>query len=449
MTNFQNAATLTWQRLSKNHRTAIMGAFALTSAFMLWTPNVVEVTHEVSRKPIEITTEQQSSLADQDSEPFSEPLGEQIDSNAPEFSAPKDELDYELEAEPVKHSHVVAKNELVSAIFSQYGLSSRDMYAMIGVDRSLERVNPGMNLEWQVDDEGKILELRIERSAKTADVYTWQDDKYHFEKIETQGEIQPIFLSGRVTDNFYNAAKSAGLTDGQIITLSNAMQWKFNFGRSARKGDSFAVKVNKEFIDGKPVGRGEVSALLYKSGGKEYTAIKASDGHFYDVKGESLSRAFNRLPTNKRYRISSPFNPNRRHPVTGRVAPHNGTDFATPIGTPIMATGDGVVVKAQKHPLAGNYVVIKHGREYMTRYLHLHRILVKPGQRVTRGQKIALSGNTGRSTGPHLHYELIKHGRPVNAMKVPLPQAAPIAKSERSAFISQAKSVLTALRDQA
>ncbi|WP_235869188.1 peptidoglycan DD-metalloendopeptidase family protein [Veronia nyctiphanis] len=109
------------------------------------------------------------------------------------------------------------------------------------------------------------------------------------------------------------------------------------------------------------------------------------------------------------------------------------------MGTPVLATGDGVVVKATKHSLAGYFVVIKHGREYTTRYLHLSRILVKKGQRVKMGQKIALSGNTGRSTGPHLHYELHKFGRPVNAMKVPLPQASPIPRKEKAGFIAKLK----------
>lgn len=101
----------------------------------------------------------------------------------------------------------------------------------------------------------------------------------------------------------------------------------------------------------------------------------------------------------------------------------------------MLAAGDGVVVKSSKHPLAGNYIVIKHGREYMTRYLHLNKRLVKVGDKVTMGQRIAQSGNTGRSTGPHLHYELIKKNRPVNAMKVPLPQAEPVPSKDRKKYL--------------
>ncbi len=436
-------AANSWQRFPKKHRLSILSLASLTLVALLWRPSSIEIASDL-RKPVDMSTTQRSTLADQNSEP----LGDQIDSDSPEFSAPKDELEQEISLEQQTHRHVIAKDELLGGIFEQYGLTQNDMYSLIAANRSIERINPGMTLEWSLGESGKIVELVLERNVKVADSYIWKDGRYHYQQVETQGEMQPVLLNGRITDSFYNAARSAGLSKGQIITIAKAMQWKFDLGRQAKKGDRFAVQLEREFIDGKAVGRGEIKALLYQSGNKEYAAIQYQDGNFYDEKGQSLARAFDRLPTSKRFRISSPFNPNRKHPITGRVAPHNGTDFATPIGTPIYATGDGVVVKAQKHALAGNYVVIKHGREYMTRFLHLHRILVKKGDTVTRGQKIALSGNTGRSTGPHLHYELIKNSRPVNAMKVPLPQASPVPSNQRARFVTSAESVVSSLRDQ-
>jgi|GEM_PF-1308538 len=436
-------AANSWQRLSKKHRLSILGLMMLTLVALLWRPSSIDLPRD-TRKPLDISSSQKTVLSDQNSEP----LGEQIDSDSPEFSAPKDELEQELSNEQQTHSHVIAKGELLGSIFEQYGLMQNDMYALIGTNKSIERINPGMTLEWSLGEGGKITQLRLERNIKTADLYTWQDGRYHYQQVETSGNFKPVFLSGRINGSFYNSAIAAGLTPGQIQTIAKAMQWKFDLGRQARRGDRFAVQIEREFIDGKAVGKGELKALLYTTGSKEYAAIRFEDSRFYDENGQSLARAFDRLPTSKRYRISSPFNPNRRHPVTGRFAPHNGTDYATPIGTPVYATGDGVVVKAQKHALAGNYIVIKHGREYMTRYLHLHRILVKKGDRISRGQKIALSGNTGRSTGPHLHYELIKNARPVNSVKVPLPQASPVPRSKRNEFTSNAQSVLSVLRDQ-
>lgn len=123
--------------------------------------------------------------------------------------------------------------------------------------------------------------------------------------------------------------------------------------------------------------------------------------------------------------------------VTGRISPHNGTDFATPVGSPIYSTGDGRVVALRDHPYAGKYLVIEHNSVYTTRYLHLSRFLVKKGQQIKRGQKIALSGATGRITGPHLHFEVLVRGRAVDAMKANLPMASSIMPKDRKEFLAR------------
>ncbi|MUK93288.1 murein DD-endopeptidase MepM [Aliivibrio fischeri] len=432
--------------LSKRHKLVLMSLSLFTVVVFIWEPthSISQSLSEPSRSTVTLSSENLQTLADQNSEPV-ETI---FDPNDPEFNAPKDELDKHINAEDIVHSHTVDAGETLGAIFNQYALSISDMYALLDVNKSAANMRVGVDLEWQQDEDGKLTELKIHRNIKDTDVYAWNGEKYTFTQIEEKGEIKPVFLSGRVTSNFYNSARSAGLTPGQIQTLAKQLQWKFDFGKEARKGDRFAVEIDKEFIDGKAVSSGDVKAVLYKNAGRDITLIKHTDGHYYDVQGRSLNRALERYPTHQRFRISSPFNPYRKHPVTGRISPHNGTDFAAPVGTSVYATGDGVVVRALHHPLAGNYIIIKHGREYMTRYLHLSKILVKKGQKVSMGDKIALSGNTGRSTGPHLHYELIKNGRAVNAMKVPLPQASPVKSDERARFKQQAKLTIEALQEQ-
>ena len=432
--------------LSKRHKFMLLSLFLFTCGIFIWNP-----THSLhtsssaqNRNEVSLSSENLQTLADQNSEP----VGTIFEPNDPEFNAPKDELDQQLDAKDILHSHTVASGETLGAIFNQYALPMSDMYSLLDVNKSAANMRVGVGLEWQQDEDGKLTELKIHRNIKNTDVYSWVDDKYKFSQLEEKGEIKPVFLSGRVSSNFYNSARSSGLTPGQIQTLAKQLQWKFDFGKEARKGDKFAVEIDKEFIDGKSVSSGEVKAVLYENGNRDITLIKHTDDHYYDVQGRSLNRALDRFPTHQRFRISSPFDPYRKHPITGRISPHNGTDFAAPVGTSVYATGDGVVVRALHHPLAGNYVIIKHGREYMTRYLHLSKILVKKGQKVSMGDKIALSGNTGRSTGPHLHYELIKNGRAVNSMKVPLPQASPVKESELAHFKQQAKLTIEALRDQ-
>lgn len=432
--------------LSKKHKRVLLLLSLFTMAVFIWEPthDKSQTSSVESRHFVSLSSENLQALADQNSEPV-ETI---FDPKDPEFNAPKDELDKHINAEDIVHSHTVNVGETLGAIFNQYALPMSDMYALLEINKSAANMRVGVKIEWQQDDDGKLTELKIHRNIKDTDVYTWRKGKYHFSQMEEKGEIKPVFLSGRVTSNFYNSARSAGLTPGQIQTLAKQLQWKFDFGKEARKGDRFAVEIDREFIDGKAASSGDVKAVLYKNAGRDITLIKHTDGRYYDAQGRSLNRALDRYPTHQRFRISSPFNPYRKHPITGRVSPHNGTDFATPVGTPVYATGDGVVVRALHHPLAGNYIIIRHGREYMTRYLHLNKILVKKGQKVSMGDKIALSGNTGRSTGPHLHYELIKNGHAVNSMKIPLPQAEPVKISERAHFKQQAKLTIEALQDQ-
>ncbi|MFA0071441.1 peptidoglycan DD-metalloendopeptidase family protein, partial [Vibrio breoganii] len=120
-----------------------------------------------------------------------------------------------------------------------------------------------------------------------------------------------------------------------------------------------------------------------------------------------------------------------------RISPHNGTDFATPVGSPVYSTGDGRVIAIRNHPYAGKYIVIEHNSVYKTRYLHLSRFLVKKGHQVKRGQKIALSGTTGRVTGPHLHFEVLVRGRAVDSMKANLPLASSILPENKGAFLAR------------
>ncbi|MGD6858587.1 MAG: peptidoglycan DD-metalloendopeptidase family protein [Enterobacteriaceae bacterium] len=131
-----------------------------------------------------------------------------------------------------------------------------------------------------------------------------------------------------------------------------------------------------------------------------------------------LTKRFMKIPTFKKFRISSYFDLNRIHPITKQISPHFGIDFATPAGTPVLAVGDGEILVSKKDKIAGNYITINHGYKCFTKYMHLKKIFVKRGQKVKKGEKIALSGNTGRSTGPHLHFEIWIDKIAINPMKI-------------------------------
>lgn len=152
-----------------------------------------------------------------------------------------------------------------------------------------------------------------------------------------------------------------------------------------------------------------------------YSDFSSEEDKSYNNTTIGFRNGFMRFPTIKEFRVSSNFNPRRINPVTGRLVPHQGVDFIVPIGTPVLAVGDGEVLISQNGGAAGNYVAIRHDNQYVTRYMHLKNLLVKPGQQVKRGDRIALSGNTGRSTGPHLHFEVWINHNPVDPLTVKLP----------------------------
>ncbi|WP_158336522.1 peptidoglycan DD-metalloendopeptidase family protein [Buchnera aphidicola] len=151
-----------------------------------------------------------------------------------------------------------------------------------------------------------------------------------------------------------------------------------------------------------------------------YYGILEKNGKFYDNKGYSLITQFLRFPFLKKYRVSSNFNLHRLNPITNKISPHQGIDYAMPIGTPILSIGDGKVIKTKSSTAAGKYIIIRHNIQCITKYMHLKKILVKVGEKVKKGDQIGLSGNTGYSTGPHLHYEVWVNNKVINPNKLVL-----------------------------
>nr|WP_256260895.1 peptidoglycan DD-metalloendopeptidase family protein [Shewanella sp. NIFS-20-20] len=331
----------------------------------------------------------------------------------------------------------ISAGDTLSQLFERAGVDQQTMYQVLEADLTvlaLDTLQPGNTLRFYMDDNHQLTRLELDFSLARQVVFTLVDGSYDVEEIHKQGQWQPKSVSGDIYGSFYVSASKAGLSASQIQRVESILKEKVNFSRDLQAGDRFSVVVSEQYIDGDASGASEILAVDIVNRGKSINAYQFSDGQYYDAKGESLARAFLRTPLVKSYRLSSHFNGNRRHPVTGRLAPHNGTDFATPTGTQVIAPGDGIVSLVTDHRFAGKYIVIDHGNQYRTRYLHLSKSLVRKGQRVTRGQPIALTGNTGRTTGPHLHYEFHINGRAVNAMKAKIPMASRLTKSQMGSF---------------
>ncbi|NIY82948.1 peptidoglycan DD-metalloendopeptidase family protein [Vibrio hepatarius] len=363
-----------------------------------------------------------------------------IDLSIPESEIVADILQTEHQVVNVPdYEYVIQPGDNLSSIFDQLGFGYSELMSVMATDLNylaLDTLKPGHKLRfWRGETSGTLKKMELKFSLVESAVYTRLDDgSFEFKDVKIPGDWKSYALIGEINGSFSTSAHALGLGNNEISQIVTLLKDKVNFGRDLRAGDKFEVVQSKQSVNGTLTGNRELQAVRIVNRGRELTAYLHSDGQYYDKNGDSLQRAFQRQPVVGGYRLSSHFNPHRKHPVTGRVSPHNGTDWATPTGTPIVSTGDGVVVMTRKHPYAGNYVVIQHGSRYKTRYLHLSKILVRKGQKILRGQRIGLAGATGRVTGPHIHYELIDRGRPVNAMKANIPMANSVPKKEMAAF---------------
>ena len=241
-----------------------------------------------------------------------------------------------------------------------------------------------------------------------------------------EAKRQSAVLMGTITRGvFITDAKKAGLSSAHISRIIKIYKGKINFRRDLRRGDSFRVLFDRPSGDK----NARIMAVSFTSGGKTYAMYRAKNGMFYPENGVSptvskktTGSGMWRYPMPNNTKVSSPFNPHRWHPIRGIYRPHYGTDFTAPIGTKVYAPANGTVLKTSyQRGGAGYYIIIKHAGGYSTVYMHLSKALVRTGQKVSQGQVIALSGNTGGSTGPHLHYEVRINGRAVDAMRVDLP----------------------------
>ncbi|WP_286240502.1 peptidoglycan DD-metalloendopeptidase family protein [Neptuniibacter halophilus] len=343
------------------------------------------------------------------------------------------------------YQYIVRKGDTLGKIFERLQLPQKTMYELLETDLNvlaLDNLMPGHTLVFEKQDQA-LLRLELQFSLAHKVVYQRKDDGFEFEEVRLEGDWKEQLVSGEILYSFTGSGQKAGLTQAEAQSITQVLKERVDFRRDIQKGDKFEVLVSRQFIDGEATGNTKVQAIRIKN--RHNISAFLFEDNYYDEKGRNLEKAFQRYPFNGNYRLSSHFNPRRRHPVTGLIRPHNGTDFAMRKGSPVVSTGDGVVSRVVRHKYAGLYIEIKHGQSYKTRYLHLNKSYVVKGQRVKRGQKIAQSGNSGRSTGPHLHFELHKNGRPVNAMKAKIPIAVSLTGKKKAAFKRQLDQYLARL----
>ena len=254
---------------------------------------------------------------------------------------------------------------------------------------------------------------------------------------------KPVSVESRYADvtinsSLWNDMRDAGVSPLLILSLSDIYAWTIDFF-GLQKGDRFRVLYDEKMCDGEVLAVDTVRYAVFSHGGEDLPMVmynqRDSGNIWWNEKGESMRKAFLKAPL-QYSRISSGFSYARKHPVTRKVQPHTGVDYAAPKGTPVMSIGDGTVTSVKYEGAGGNTVRIRHNSVYSTAYLHLSKYAsgLKAGQRVRQGEVIGYVGSTGRSTGPHLDFRVWKNGTPINPLKMDSPPAEPIKEENRQAF---------------
>jgi len=369
--------------------------------------------------------------------------------NATEYPSNLSKFDYLDVVSKEQKEIKIKKNDNLHAIFSDLGLESQESYQAVeafGKLMNIKHIGPGDRMTAYIDryaDKVSLIGLSFwpdkERQLLLSKSSTGTWNGYEL-KAKLITKVDRVM--GKVSNTLYDDITDQG-ADAQVVHgYADIFGYNIDFQREIQKGDEFEIvyetMVNE---DGEFVKTGTILYASFKNSNlnKKLYRYQANDGtyNYYDETGQSTKRFIMKTPINGA-RLSSGFGM-RRHPILGYTKAHNGTDFAAPIGTPVLAGGDGVVTMAQRYSSYGNYIKIRHNSEYTTAYAHLSRyaVGVRPGAKIKQGQVIGYVGTTGRSTGPHLHYEVYQRGKPINITKLKSPEVQRLTGDELKKFMQE------------
>ena len=343
-------------------------------------------------------------------------------------------------------NYKVKEGDTYESIISGINISKNEkklFLQTIKKNKTIKILRPSQQIYFKIDkkNEQKILEFTVELSKKKEIYFKRDVESKNFRSNILEKNLTKVitYKESKITNSLYQSATSLKIKPNIIIEFARLYGFQVDFQRDIWKNDSFQI-IYEEFYneDGKIIETGNIifanlslqneALKLYRY---EYEKNKID---YFDENGKSMRKTLMKTPINGA-RLSSSFG-KRKHPILGFTKMHTGTDFAAPTGTPILASGDGIVTRAQWCGGGGNCVKIKHNRVYQTVYAHMSKFGrgIKKGTRVKQGQIIGYVGSTGLSTGPHLHYEVIENGRKINSQKLKLPSGKILKGNQRKIF---------------
>ncbi|MCB2198334.1 M23 family metallopeptidase [bacterium] len=331
------------------------------------------------------------------------------------------------------------------------GATRDEVNAVTGVARhlvDLDRIQVGTRLHLELDRRG-LARLVIQEPSKLESVALYRTGPMLFVAQVERPQLDTLLVryEGTIQNSFYQTCIDNGGSVELAAIFYSVFRDVFYFNSETRIGDRYRMIVEEIQHEGRAVGYGRVMVAEYLGQRGEFTAVWGplegthSGGDFFDVEGFSYRRALMQIPFEDRVavRVTSNYG-NRYHPISGKWRKHNGMDLAAPMGTPILAAGDGVITKvARNHPGYGNWIQIRHPNGYETRYGHMRRFAsgMRVGLRVKQGQKIGEVGMTGYATGPHLHYEVFSNGRRVNPKSIKTSPVKKLDDTQLASFIEE------------
>ena len=333
----------------------------------------------------------------------------------------------------------VKSGQFFSTLMTGLGLNAQEAYDLtMACDTVFDVKNLRVGNEYKAYYDGQILKYVLYRQDRTSDILFECQTPYKVSKVTRPVTVRKRYADVTINSSLWNDMRAAGASPLIILSLSDIYAWTVDFF-GLQKGDRFRVLYEEKVCDGEVIAIDTVRYAIFTHNGKDLPMVmydqKDGGNIWWNEKGESMRKAFLKAPL-KFSRISSGFSYARRHPVTRRVQPHTGIDYAAPKGTPVMSIGDGVVTSKKYEGAGGNTVRIRHNSVYSTAYLHLSGYAkgLKVGQRVRQGEVIGYVGSTGRSTGPHLDFRVWKNGSPINPLKMESPPAEPLKKENLEDF---------------
>jgi murein DD-endopeptidase MepM/ murein hydrolase activator NlpD len=316
----------------------------------------------------------------------------------------------------------------------------------------LRQVRAGGEIAIGRSIEGTLQEVRYKIDADRMLSVRPHEDSFTAEVEEIPSHTETIAVEGAINDSLFGAVSRAGEGPELALRLAEIFGWDLDFYSDPRRGDTFRVQVEKKTsLDGKSRAYGRIVYAEYINDGHPYRALLFHDADgkpaYFSPEGQSLQKAFLRSPLKFSAAVTSSFSRSRFHPILHEARAHLGTDYGAPIGTPVQAIGSGRVTFAGYKGDNGNMVQLRHSNGYDSLYLHLSRVIVHTGDRVSTGDRIGLVGMTGLATGPHLHFSILDHGvyRNFEVLRRSLPSAEPIAKTDIAEFTAMRENVMAQL----